>query len=55
MGALFGVIGALIAVPVTVVIKTLYQELYLERHAADPRALAAQSERIVAENASPVR
>lgn len=49
MGALFGVVGALIAVPAIVVLKTLYQELYLTRHPGDPEVLAAQSDRIVAE------
>ena len=53
MGALLGVIGALIALPTVVVIKTLYQELYLKQQVADPEALAAQSERIVEEQAEP--
>jgi putative permease len=49
MGALLGVVGALIALPTVVVIKTLYQELYLKQRVADPEALAAQSDRIVGE------
>jgi putative permease len=49
MGALLGIVGALIALPTVVVIKTLYQELYLKERVADPEALAAQSDRIVGE------
>jgi putative permease len=49
MGALLGVIGALIALPTVVVIKTLYQELYLKQYVSDPEAVAAQSDRIVGE------
>jgi putative permease len=48
MGALFGLVGAIIAVPVAAILKTLYEELYLARQVRDPGALMAQSERVVA-------
>jgi predicted PurR-regulated permease PerM len=49
MGALFGVVGAILAVPTTVVIKTLYQELYLADRVRDPDLLEAQSERVISD------
>jgi putative permease len=52
MGTLFGVIGALLAVPTIVVIKTLYQELYQARHVSDPEALERQSHRVVSDQAA---
>jgi putative permease len=52
MGTLFGVIGALLAVPTIVVIKTLYQELYQTRHVSDPEALERQSHRVVSDQAA---
>jgi predicted PurR-regulated permease PerM len=50
MGTRYGVLGAIIAVPATVVIKTLYQELYLARQVRDPGALEALSERVLADD-----
>jgi predicted PurR-regulated permease PerM len=52
MGALFGVVGAIIAVPVAAILKTLYEELYLARQVRDPEALLAQSERVVADQSA---
>lgn len=52
MGTFFGVLGAVLAVPATVVIKTLYQELYLADRVRDPERLEAQSERVVADGGS---
>jgi predicted PurR-regulated permease PerM len=49
MGTLFGVVGAILAVPATVVIKTLYQELYLADRVPNPELLEAQSERLIAD------
>jgi predicted PurR-regulated permease PerM len=49
MGSIFGVIGALIAVPTIVIIKTIYQELYQNRQVRDAKELEAESERIVNE------
>lgn len=51
LGTLYGAIGAIIAVPATVVIKTLYQELYLARQVHDVSELEARSERVLAEEA----
>jgi putative permease len=51
MGAMFGVVGAIIAVPATVIIKTLYQELHLAKQVRDPEALEEQSERLVSDEA----
>lgn len=53
MGAMFGIVGAIIAVPTTVVIKTLYQELYLTNEVRDPEALEEQSERLVSDEGIP--
>jgi putative permease len=53
MGTMFGVVGAIIAVPLTVVIKTLYQELYQVRQVGDAEKLEAQSERVVSDEAAP--
>jgi putative permease len=53
MGTMFGVVGAIIAVPTTVIIKTLYQELYLTNQVRDREALEEQSERLVSEEAAP--
>jgi putative permease len=53
MGAMFGVVGAIIAVPTTVIIKTLYQELYLTNQVTDRQELEEQSERLVSEEAAP--
>lgn len=53
MGALFGIVGAIVAVPAATVIKTIYEELYLTRHVTDPDALKAQSERVIAEEGTP--
>jgi putative permease len=52
MGTMFGVVGAIIAVPAAVVIKTLYQELYLSNQVSDPRTLEEQSERVVSDEAA---
>ena len=52
MGALFGVVGAVLAVPTAVIVKTLYEELYLTAHVSDPEALEAQSERVLSDGAS---
>jgi putative permease len=53
MGTMFGLVGAIIAVPTAVIIKTLYQELYLTRQIANPAELEQQSERVVSEEAAP--
>lgn len=53
MGTLFGVIGALLAVPTIVIIKTLYQELYQARHASDSASLETRSHRLVSDAATP--
>jgi predicted PurR-regulated permease PerM len=53
MGTLFGVIGALLAVPAIVILKTLYQELYEMRHVSDADTLQARSERLVSDQAAP--
>jgi hypothetical protein len=53
MGTLFGVIGALLAVPTIVIIKTLYQELYQARHPSDAAALETRSHRLVSDAAAP--
>ncbi len=50
MGALFGVVGAIIAVPAATVLKVLYEELYLGSRPHDPDAILAQSERVVADS-----
>jgi putative permease len=52
MGALFGLPGVILAVPAVVVIKTVYEELYMARQVRDHEALMAQSERVVAEEAT---
>jgi predicted PurR-regulated permease PerM len=52
MGATFGVLGAVLALPTTVVIKTLYEELYLSSRVRDPDALEALSERVVSDGGS---
>ena len=49
MGALFGLVGAIIAVPAATILKTLWEELYLAERVRDPEALLAQSERVVAD------
>jgi predicted PurR-regulated permease PerM len=54
MGATSGIVGALLAVPATVVIKTLYEELYLTEQVSDPGALEAQSERVVSDGAGEI-
>jgi putative permease len=48
MGALFGLLGAIIAVPTTIIVKTLFQEIYLSQRDQDSDALDAQADRIVA-------
>jgi putative permease len=53
MGTLFGVIGALLAVPAIVILKTLYQELYQARHPSDAAALETRSHRLVSDAAAP--
>ncbi len=53
MGAMFGLVGAIIAVPLTVVIKTLYQELYQSQQDGDAEELEARSERVVADESAP--
>jgi len=53
MGALFGVLGAILAVPAAVILKTLYQELYLPRQVTDPETLVERSERVVADEGTP--
>lgn len=53
MGTLFGVVGAIIAVPTTVIVKTLYQELYLAGQVSDPQTLEERSQRVVSEQAAP--
>jgi putative permease len=53
MGTLFGVLGALLAVPSIVILKTLYQELYQARHVSDADTLEARSERLVSDQAAP--
>jgi putative permease len=55
MGTLFGVIGALLAVPAIVIIKTLYQELYQARHPSDAAALETRSHRLVSDAAGDAR
>jgi putative permease len=52
MGVLFGIVGAILAVPTAVIVKTLYQELYLNVHVSDPEALEAQSERVLSDAAA---
>src|SRR5262249_321112 len=52
MGALFGLLGALLAVPSALIIKTLYQELYQSRQEIAVGALEAQSERLISERAT---
>lgn len=49
MGTLFGVVGAIVAVPATVILKTLYQELYRVRQVGETEALEAQSEHVVSD------
>jgi predicted PurR-regulated permease PerM len=49
MGTIFGVVGAIIAVPITVIIKTLYEELYLNGQASDRHALEEQTERLISD------
>jgi predicted PurR-regulated permease PerM len=47
MTALSGLLGALIALPMTLVVKTLYEELYQRRQVSDRDTLEALSERVV--------
>jgi predicted PurR-regulated permease PerM len=49
MASLFGLIGIILGVPTALILKTLYQELYLSRQVRDEEALKARSERVVAE------
>lgn len=53
MATLFGLIGIIIAVPTALILKTLYQELYLSRLGENPAALKARSERVIAEESAP--
>jgi putative permease len=54
MATLFGLLGIIIAVPAALVIKTLYQELYLSRQVRSEEALRARSERVITESEPPV-
>jgi len=49
MGALGGVLGAIVARPAGGVIKRLYQGWHLTREVRDPAALEVRSERVVAD------
>ena len=49
MGALFGIIGAIIAVPAATIIKTLWEELYLANQVRDREELLKRSQRVVAD------
>jgi putative permease len=53
MATLFGLLGIIIAVPAALIIKTLYQELYLARQVKSEAALLARTERVIAESAPP--
>ncbi len=53
MATLFGLLGIIIPVPAALIIKTLYQELYLSRQVQSEEALMARTERVIAESAPP--
>jgi putative permease len=48
MHTLFGLVGALLAVPVAAIIKVCWEEFYLKPRGVDPEAMEAQAGKIVA-------
>lgn len=53
MGVLFGLLGAVLAVPVTAIVKVCWQEFYLNPRQANPEALQQAADEIIV-SASPV-
>ncbi|MBI3910490.1 MAG: hypothetical protein HY320_06085, partial [Armatimonadetes bacterium] len=48
LGTLYGVLGAILAVPATVIIKALYQQFYLEPRRAEAEPVAEETRRLIA-------